>query len=223
MHRWESSCLWNGDLARLPRNRSSLCWEKWTNWLFWHLQVTFLKTPAVPCAAPAQCLFSTPLDQSVLDLIPDIFLEHLWEDIQNKEEALFTDRRQHILWLRKRQLLQGKRSLISFETLVDMSGRQLGIEALWWAQTSNAKEGLNSGQSPVLPQKHSEDKVWFFWFCLFVSFFPKAFRSAGGVRALWKGDGLSQQRLALQGRRMPGRDQPGLRGGCSLAEPSGFH
>lgn len=40
---------------------------------------------------------------------------------------------------------------------------------------------LNSGQSPVLPQKLSEDRdeVCFFWFSQFVCFFPKAVRSAG--------------------------------------------
>lgn len=74
------------------------------------------------------------------------------------------------------------------------------------AQASDANEGLNSGQNPVLPQKLSEDRarVCFFWFCGFVFFFPKAVRSAGSVRAPWKGDGPSLQRLALRGRRMPG-------------------
>lgn len=93
--------------------------------------------PQNPQQCPVQLqpsLFSTPLDQSLLDLSPDVFLEHLGEDKQNKEEALCTDRRRHILWLKRRQLLQGERSLISFETLqnvFDMSGRQLGIEALY--------------------------------------------------------------------------------------------
>lgn len=167
MHRWVSSCLWNGGLAYLPRNHCAGRSEQ-TGPILASPSDLPQKPKQCPVQLqlsgffPPQCLFSTPLDQSVLDLNPDIFVEHLWEDIQNKEAALCTDRRQHILWLTKRQLLQGKRSLISFETLqnvADMFGRQLGIEALWWAQASDAKEGLNSGQSPALPQKCSEDRV----------------------------------------------------------------
>lgn len=104
------------------------------------------------------------------------------------------------MWLRKRQLLQGKRSLISFETLqnvVDMSGRQLGIEAVWGAQASNAKEGMNSGQAQCFPQSFLRTELGFGFpgcVCLFPSF--------QGLQKCWEcgcpveGAGLSRQSLA---------------------------
>lgn len=127
-----------------------------TKWLccgnsFGFIQVTLLTNPSdVPCSSSPAFPFH-PFAPSALDLLPGVFPEHPWEDVQqNKEEALQTDGRRLTLCLRGEKVPYFRNKAL-MNTVV-LSGKTAGTQSALvspgWPCEGGAEHGAGASAAP---------------------------------------------------------------------------